>query len=60
MTEIANKKLRKPQFYDLDNYIDYKNLMSMIKSHDSVITIQETLPDGNDITEYLVEFADEE
>lgn len=59
VTEITNKRIRKPQFYDLDNYIDYKNFMRVINNHDKVITIQETLPDGNDIVEYLIEFADE-
>ena len=58
MKEITNKKLRKPQFYDLDNYIDFKNLLRMINNCDSEITIQEVFPDGEEITEYLAEFID--
>lgn len=56
MNEIANRKLRKPQFYDLDNYLDFRNIMNMNGDLSAVLTIQETLPDNQDIIEYLAEF----
>ncbi len=58
ISNITNKKLRKPQFYDFDNYIDYKNFIRMLNIGDEIITIQEVLPGGKEIVEYLVELAD--
>ena len=55
MQEISNKRLRKPQFFDLNNYIDFKNFLKMANSGNDVITISEALPDGDEIVEYLVE-----
>lgn len=56
--EVANKKFRKPQFYDLDKYTDFKNIFNIIKNHPVQLTIQETLPDDTNITEYLIEFVE--
>ena len=58
MKEISNRKLRKPQFYDLDKYTDFRNILSIIKNHSAQLTIQEALPDCTDITEYLIEFVE--
>ena len=55
MKEISNKRLRKPQFFDLNNYIDFKNFCKMANSGNDIITISEALPDGDEIVEYLVE-----
>lgn len=55
MKEISNKRLRKPQFFDLNNYIDFRNLLKMVNSGNDIITISEALPDGDEIVEYLVE-----
>lgn len=53
---ISNNKLRKPQFYDLDNYLDYHNLRSLIKNNkDTILTVQEYLPESESTTEYLLE-----
>ena len=58
MKEISNKRLRKPQFFDINNYIDFKNFGRMISGCDDIITISEALPDGDEITEYLVELME--
>ena len=55
MKEISNKRLRKPQFFDLDNYIDFKNFCKMAGGANEAITISEALPDEDEIVEYLVE-----
>lgn len=53
---ISNNKLRKPQFYDLNNYLDYHNLCSLIKNYSyTTLTIQENLPNYFNPKEYLLE-----
>ena len=53
---ITNNKLRKPQYYDLNNYLDYIILQSLMKNYCKLpLTIQENLPDTNNPVECLVE-----
>lgn len=53
---ISNNKLRKPQYYNLNNYLDYHNLRSLMKNYnDTILTIQEYLPNSLNPTEYLLE-----
>ena len=58
MTQISNKRLRKPQFFDLNNYIDFKNFLRMVNGCDDIITISEALPDKTGIEEYLIEIRE--
>ncbi|VTS29922.1 Uncharacterised protein [Streptococcus pseudoporcinus] len=54
---IINNKLRKPQYYDLNNYLDYSILKSLIRNYsDLTLTIQEVFPNKMlGVEEYLVE-----
>ena len=58
LDDIRNKRLRKPQYYDFDNYIDFKNFISLINNHNGIVSIQEVYPNNNEIIEYLVEFSE--
>ena len=56
-----NNKYRKPQYYCLNNYLDYLNFCSIIKnmSSSNILTIQESLPEyGQIVEEFLVNFSE--
>lgn len=53
---ITNNKLRKPQYFDLNNYLDYGIFVSFINTYKELtITIQEVLPDNATPVEHLIE-----
>nr|WP_172686360.1 hypothetical protein [Macrococcus caseolyticus] len=58
---IKNSKLRKPQYYNLNNYLDFKNFSNIIKSVDSeqYVKIQKVNPRLNDSNEYIYDFYKE-
>ena len=53
---ITNNKLRKPQYFDMNNYLDYGILTSFVNTYrDLPMTIQEVLPVGDEPVEHLIE-----
>lgn len=53
---ITNNKLRKPQYFDLNNYLDYGIFVSFLNTYQELpLTIQEILPDSKVPIEHLIE-----
>ncbi len=53
---ITNNKLRKPQYFDLNNYLDYGIFVSFINTNKELtVTMQEVLPDSKTTVEHLIE-----
>ncbi|HDF8175930.1 TPA: hypothetical protein PEU09_002573 [Staphylococcus aureus] len=57
---IKNTKLRKPQYYNISNILDYKNLINIISkvNSNSYLFIQKPNPNNRGIEEYLYEFTE--
>ncbi|MBY7665198.1 lantibiotic dehydratase [Staphylococcus agnetis] len=60
MTIIKKNKLRKPQYYNITNMLDYKNISNILSktNHDSYLFLQKPNPNSNEIEEYLYEFTE--
>ncbi|REI33273.1 hypothetical protein [Staphylococcus felis] len=60
MSIIKNTKLRKPQYYNISNVLDYKNITNIISktSPDSYLFLQKPNPSNSNIEEYLYEFTE--
>ncbi|EAE2355662.1 hypothetical protein Y261_15100 [Listeria monocytogenes] len=55
---LKKGKYRKPQFYDLNDYVDYKNFVSIYSKDIEEMTIQKVLPSNEKVVEYLMEFTE--
>ncbi|MGX0083945.1 hypothetical protein V6C56_11770 (plasmid) [Staphylococcus capitis subsp. urealyticus] len=60
MTIIKNTKLRKPQYYNVSNMLDYKNISNILSktNPDSYLFLQKPNPSSGETEEYLYEFTE--
>lgn len=58
LSNIQNRKFRKPQLIDLRNYIDYSNFVTMIHDYNDEIIIQELFPCKQPVSEKLIEILE--